>query len=187
MLRRNGIPATFFFTGQAAAAHPEVVRSLAAQGFLIADHTVDHTYPRDVAGGWSAAYLTDQVDRARTRLRALSGQPVCYFRPPGGFTDNVLPVTSRLGMTTVLWSVDTLDWQQPGRLTPEATAAIVRAGTATTDPHPVVLMHSSKASQESGRAVSGFRGNTVAALPEIIAWYRAHGYRFVDLAGRSAG
>jgi peptidoglycan/xylan/chitin deacetylase (PgdA/CDA1 family) len=50
-------------------------------------------------------------------------------------------------------------------------------------------MHAGKASAEPDCGptacrpgqVSSFRGNTVAALPTIIAFYRAHGYTFVTL------
>ena len=126
--------------------------------------------------------MTGQLVRTRSLLRKLSGQDVCLMRPPGGFTTNVLASTRPLGLTAVLWSTDTLDWQQPSRRTDRATDRIVaRATRISGNRHPVVLLH-------SGRTKAGavmFRGNTIAALPRIIAWYRAHGYRFVTLDGRS--
>jgi len=44
---------------------------------------------------------------------------------------------------------------------------------------PIVLLHAGKASSEPDSVVSPNRGNTVAALPAIIYWYTAHGFRFV--------
>lgn len=186
ILRRYQVTATFFHTGANAKAHPDIVHTLAADGFLIAGHSWDHRYPRQVTGGWTVPFLVDQWSRTRSLLRRLSRQPVCFLRPPGGFQVNVVASANSLGLTPVLWSVDTLDWRQPSSLTPEATAAIVKAATAIgSQRHPVVLLHSGKASHESAAAVGSFRGNTVAALPAIIAWYQAHGYTFVALDGRT--
>ena len=185
VLTRERVPATFFFTGDMATRNPQLVRRVAAAGFLVADHSYDHRYPLQV-GGWSTPYLTGQMTRTNTTLSDLTGQPVCFFRPPGGFTDNVLRAASAQGMSTVLWSIDTLDWRQPSRTTAAATRAIVAAATNTVgQTHPIVLMHSGKASSEPN--VAGYRGNTVAALPAIIGWYRAHGYTFVDLTGTTTG
>jgi peptidoglycan/xylan/chitin deacetylase (PgdA/CDA1 family) len=132
------------------------------------------------------AYLQDQLRRTETVLTAITGEPVCYFRPPGGFQTNVLAATKPQRVTVVMWEVDTLDWRQPGTTTAAATASIVTAGTrATGQAHPIVLMHSAKASHEPDAQVSPYRGNTVAALDAIITWYRSHGYRFVTLDGRS--
>lgn len=91
-------------------------------------------------------------------------------------------------MQNVLWSVDTQDWSQPGYLSAAAQSSIVAKGTDlryANPSHPIVLMHAGKASPEPESQVSSFRGNTVAALPRIIQWYRARGYRFVAMDGTS--
>jgi peptidoglycan/xylan/chitin deacetylase (PgdA/CDA1 family) len=184
ILDRYGVHATFFETGAHAAASPAIVKLLAAHGELIADHSWDHQYPSRVAGGWTQGYLHGQFQSTNRELRTLTGAPVCFVRPPGGFQQNVVAAAAKLGMTAALWSVDSLDWRQPSRTTAAATAAIVANATTTGGRrHPVVLMHSAKASHESDLLVSPFRGNTVAALPAVIEWYRSHGYRFVTLGG----
>jgi hypothetical protein len=95
-------------------------------------------------------------------------------------------VARRLGLSTVLWSVDSQDWRQPGTRTSGATRAIARPPVAgLSQPHPIVLMHDGKASREPERQVSSNRSNTVAAVARVIRSYRAHGFRFVDLRGRS--
>ncbi len=186
VLDRYGVHATFFETGAHAAANPDITRTLAAHGELIADHSWGHYYPTQVKGGWTPDYLRSQLTRTNSELASLTGQPVCYFRPPGGFRENVLAAAGRQRMSAVLWSVDSEDWKQPPRTTKAATRRIIANATATSgDAHPIVLMHSAKASHEPESRVSSYRGNTVAALPAVIEWYRAHGYRFVTLAGTS--
>jgi len=187
ILAQRGIPATFFETGEHATAYPGDITSLAAAGFLIGSHSTNHRYPAEVPGGWTLDFVRDQLTSSTAVLRKLSGQPVCVFRPPGGFRDNVLAAAVPLGLTSWMWSVDSADWQQPGQVTEAATARIVANATAVGgQSHPVVLMHAAKASHEPDSVVSPFRGNTVAALPRIIDWYASHGYTFVDLAGHTS-
>lgn len=186
ILDQYHVHATFFETGAHAAADPAAVAMLATHGNLIADHSWEHRYPTEVVGGWTMNYLNAQFGRTRDELRKQSGQSVCYLRPPGGFRSNVLATGERLGLTSVLWTTDSQDWQQPDHTTAAATARIVAHATAVdSDRHPIVLMHAGKASHEPDSVVSPYRGNTVAALPAVIDWYQRHGYRFVGLDGRS--
>jgi peptidoglycan-N-acetylglucosamine deacetylase len=186
ILDRYQVHATFFQTGAHAAADPATVRMLAAHGNLIAGHSWSHYYPTQVSGGWSVRYLTKQFDRTDRKLSSLTGVPVCFIRPPGGFRTNVIATATRLNLSPVLWSTDSQDWRQPPKTTTAATNSIVTKATAVAgNNHPIVLMHSAKASHEPESQVSSYRGNTIAALPRIIKWYRAHGYRFVTMAGTS--
>lgn len=187
VLRKYGVRATFFDTGAHDAQYPAHARQIAAEGHLVADHTWDHRYPREVRGGWTARYLADQLGRTNAQQLRLTGHATCFFRPPGGYLSaGVVAAARARGMSTVMWSIDTEDWKQPAHTSTAATAEIVRAAEAgERQRHPIILMHTGKASHESERAVSSNRSNDVAALPAIIRSYLAHGYRFVDMNGRS--
>ena len=186
VLARYDVKATFFVTGENIKTNPDIVRSIADGGNLVADHSWEHEYPVAVDGGWTLDYLTSELTRTNDAITAITGQPVCFFRPPGGYTDNVLKATGKLGMASVMWSVDTEDWRQPSKTTSADTKEIVSSATTIgTQTHPVVLLHSGKASHEPDSVVGRYRGNTVAALPSIIEWYRAKGFTFVRLDGVS--
>jgi peptidoglycan/xylan/chitin deacetylase (PgdA/CDA1 family) len=187
ILRRHNVRATFFQPGNKLAASPARARQVVDEGHLVANHTYDHRYPTQVAGGWSRTYLRNQLRRASRTIRQRTGQQACFFRPPGGYlTPGLTSVVANHGMTTVMWSVDTEDWKQPGVTTPAATARIIdRAKAGASQAHPVVLMHDGKASREPESEVSSNRSNDVAALPAIIRFYMARNYRFVDMLGRS--
>ena len=135
-LAKQGVHATFFATGQHAQASPDIVAELARRGHLLAGHSWDHRYPKVVRGGWTTAFVADQVTRTAGLLRDTTGQPACFFRPPGGFLDGVPTAARQTAVTVVMWSVDSLDWQQPDSTTQDATATIVanatRAGTQST-------------------------------------------------------
>jgi len=184
VLASFGVPATFFDTGAHDAALPQLARAEAAARHVVADHSWDHRYPDQVPGGWTRDYLRDQFARTAALQASLIGTASCLLRAPGGFESPALnPMARELGMSPVGWSLDTEDWRQPGHLSSPAIRAIVAAAIRDPGPHPIVLMHAAKASGEAESVVSSYRGNTVAALPAIIRWYRAHRYRFVTMGG----
>ena len=185
-LAAAGVHATFFVTGEHAQARPEIVQELVRRGHLVAGHSWDHRYPKSVKGGWSASFVGGQITRTADLLAATTGHPACFFRPPGGFLDGVPAAAKKASVSVVMWSLDSLDWKQPSSTTVSATKAIVQQATAVGDQqHPIVLFHDFKASGEPDSKVSPNRSNTIAALPDVIAFYQARGYRFVRLDGQS--
>lgn len=187
-LRKYNVRATFFNTGKQDAKMLPLVRQMAREGHLVEPHTWEHQYPTKANGSWSKSYLTNQIKTTMAQQQKQTGHVSCFFRPPGGYMNNVSAVAKSLGMRTVLWSVDTQDWSQPKYLSKAAQDAIVRKGTDlrySNVNHPIVLMHGGKASPELEARVTSFRGNTLKALPRIIEWYKARGYRFVAMDGTS--
>ena len=186
ILKQAQVHATFFQTGLHATEHPDLVREVVAAGHLVADHTFEHKYPTAVRGGWTEAYVSSEISKTASILGKIANQPICFFRPPGGYTTNVIAAARKNGMTTVMWNLDSMDWKQPGTTSPDATAAIVKAATSNGSlSHINLLMHDSKASDEPEGVVSSYRGNTVAALPAIIKYYQEAGFSFVDLLGNT--
>lgn len=183
ILATQHVHATFFVIGKAVAASPATVTRTAAEGHLIGNHTWDHDYPRAVPHGWTVPYLREQLNRTAAAVADATNRPTCFFRPPGGhLPHSVKIVTSQVRQQIVLWSVDPQDWEIQNSSSPgpagQARQAeqIYRAAIAgTAQKNPMLLLHDS----------GGYRGATVAALPRIITYYKAYGYRFVRLDGRS--
>ena len=68
-------------------------------------------------------------------------------------------------MSTVIWDVDPKDWSQPG------SGAIYSRVVAGAHPGAIIVMHDG----------GGPRGQTVAALPRIIAELQSRGYDLVTV------
>ena len=150
----GGTRATFFLWGEHAAAHPDLVRAIAAAGHAIGNHTWTHPQLTTL----SPAARDQEVRRTQDLLTRLTGLRPALFRPPYGDTDaSVARTLAAHELTEVLWSVDTRDWA--GCSADEIVAA---AGDA--QPGGVVLMH-------EGRPA------TVAAVPRILAALAARGLR----------
>jgi peptidoglycan/xylan/chitin deacetylase (PgdA/CDA1 family) len=178
ILREQHVPATFFMIGKQVAANPRTVAAVAAGGNLIGNHTWSHQAPTAKAG-WNAADLSGELSRTNTALRAITRQNTCWFRPPEGIVKGVAAVTRPHGISIALWSVDTEDWKIQDAVSSDPQGKLsrliaVRAIEGGAQDHPVILLHDG----------GGYRGASVAALPAIIAFYRAAGYTFVRLDGR---
>lgn len=180
VLAAHHVHATFFVVGRSAATDPAMLRRIAAEGHQLGNHSWSHRYPRAVRGGWTRPYLRTEMARTDAVLKQATGAVPCWFRPPGGFLTAVPSSARAAGKQVALWSVDTLDWkEQPVEVSSDPGGrrqrAITRRAVAGADlPHPVVLMHDG----------GGWRAATVRALPAVIRYYQAKGYRFVRLDGR---
>ncbi|WP_309570851.1 polysaccharide deacetylase family protein [Deinococcus sp.] len=117
LLRRSGSHATFFVIGRNAQAYPYFVRDMAAQGHEVANHTYHHVRLPPLS-------TEDAVDELRWTddlLKSITGKTAHYFRPPGGeYTPGTLNAARSQNLTTVFWTDDPGDFQNPGDATLEA-------------------------------------------------------------------
>ena len=191
ILEQYGVHATFFDTGEFDTKYPEVAAAIVAGGNTLGNHTYHHFRDWGLSGHLSRAVQRRELTATSVVQARVIGHAPCVMRPVGGAFDSAaLRLARSQGMSLVEWSVDTLDWQQPPTVTRVATRRIIsRAVSGARLQHPIILFHAGKASHERDCSRSGcrrgqvasFRGNTVAALPAIIRFYRDRGYRFVTL------
>jgi peptidoglycan-N-acetylglucosamine deacetylase len=157
-----GVKATFFCIGEQAREYPELVQQIQQAGDALGVHGWNHTALTKL----SPDEIDQQLHSASIAIQQATGTTPTVFRPPYGSTDQtVVDVASALGLTQVLWSVDTDDWQRPG------TEAIVNAVLTHAHNGGVILMHDG----------GGDRSETVAALPQIITALQQRGFTFVTL------
>jgi peptidoglycan/xylan/chitin deacetylase (PgdA/CDA1 family) len=158
-LRAARAPATFCLVGRWAEQHPELVRRMAEDGFDFCNHGfTDH----DWAGIGETAAATS-IRRADAAIQALTGRRPALFSPhKGEFDAAVLAAAAATGHTLVLWSRDTIDWQNPPLYRVlERTAGRARAGD-------IILMHPTAV--------------TAQALPAMIRAIRGRGLRILSVS-----
>ena len=175
ILQRYGVTATFFNLGVNSTVRPNLVRSEVVGEYLVGNHSWSHPEMPTL----SAAGQASEMDRATAEQRALTAVSPCVFRPPyGEYNSTTLSLAQQRRMTVWNWSVDTEDWKAGTSTASSWVERIVsRALAGGSQSHPVILMHNPPAGIPA----------TVSALPRIIEYYLAHGYRFVDLLGRGGG
>jgi len=164
ILSQNNIKATFFFTGQAAEAHPDILKQVVAKGHEIGNHSYSHPYFTQL----SSTQMKDQLNWDEASINAITGKSTKpYFRPPyGDYNSTVLQAVGEAGYTkTITWTIDTLDW------TGNSAATITQKVVNNVCPGAIVLMHTG-----SGAV------NTKYALQDMITSLKSKGYSFVTIS-----
>lgn len=159
VLQEEGARATFFLVGRWAEKHEALIKALDAGGHELGNHGYSdgETFPE--LDAWSAARSLRQTNEIV--FDAVGSYPR-YFTPhKGEFNGLTLEVVSRQGMRTVLWSLDTVDWQKPGV---EAMRARITRNLA---PGKIILMHPT--------------ADTVELLRQILPLIREQGLAAVSV------
>jgi peptidoglycan/xylan/chitin deacetylase (PgdA/CDA1 family) len=169
-LRREGVAATFFLTGNFVRDFPAAARSIAGAGFRIGDHTITHPYLTQLS---DSAVQREIVGGAQQIISVIGKNPAPLFRFPYGDSDTrTIAIANRAGYVPVRWTVDTLGW--------EGTAGHISASVgvsrvlAAARPGEIVLMH-------VGSNPDDHTTFDADALAQVISGLRARGYSFVTL------
>ncbi len=153
-----GARATFFLGGSWADDNVSCVREIAARGHEIGSHGYFHRAhdTLDLEGN------NREIGASVEFLNLIAGRPVTLFAPPSGaYNDATLEAAEGMGLKTVLWSKDTVDWRDKDAET------VFRRATEGIEGGDLVLMHPMP--------------HTVEALPRILAYYRAHGLSVIPV------
>jgi cellulose synthase/poly-beta-1,6-N-acetylglucosamine synthase-like glycosyltransferase/peptidoglycan/xylan/chitin deacetylase (PgdA/CDA1 family) len=170
VLRRLGVPATFFVVGEHVVEHPDVVASLEDEGFELGDHTFNHA-DLTAAPDWERHLQVSMTDAA---IVGAAGVRPRFFRPPySGGPESItrtyaadLAATVDPGHLIVLSNYDSEDWRHPG------VSQIVRNATPPGRRGGVVLFHDG----------GGDRSQTVTALKRLVPRLEQRGFRFASLS-----
>ncbi len=154
ILKEYNVGATFFLVGFWVKEYPQMVEEIYKQGFEIGTHSNTHPdmcklSPEDIKSELTTSIklITDVVD-ANVKL----------FRAPFGSYNNTLINTAEsLGLTTIQWSLDGLDWK--GISAKDITTRVLNK----IQPGNIVLFHNNS-------------DHIVEALPMILQRLKMQGY-----------
>ena len=160
LLKKRGIVATFYVIGKNAAAYPEIIQRMAAEGHEIANHSWSHPPLNRV----SSARLTAELEKTSRLIEQLTGKPPATIRPPYGATNARLNRLFReqFQMTSVLWDVDPQDWKYRN------STRVARQILENTKPGSIILAHD-------------IHATTIAAIPAVLDGLLQKGFRFVTV------
>ncbi len=155
VLRRERVPAVFFWMGVRSAPGLADMALLVRDGHQVGCHSVSHRRLTDLGDAdvrWEIAEASRALGQAR-------GRTIRHFRPPyGEYDGRTLACARTYGMRVVLWEVDTLDWALA-----ETPQQIV-ANALTARPGSIILLHQYP--------------QTLAVLSELIGGLRSLGLGF---------
>ncbi|WP_141603448.1 polysaccharide deacetylase family protein [Terrilactibacillus laevilacticus] len=161
ILKHNHIHATFFLDGKWVEDNSKLALMIAEGGHEIGSHAYGHP---DLNKMTKSDVSTSLKKANRVIEATLDLKPRLMAPPSGSFNQQTVYVSHQLGMRTILWTVDTVDWKHPD------TRSMVMRVISRTENGSMILMHPTK---ESSRGLSrmikgienkGFRFGTVSEM-----------------------
>ena len=159
ILENNGARATFFVTGDWCDRYPDDVKAFYDAGHSVENHSDRHPHVE----GININDLINDTKECSRKIKMITGEePTLYRAPYGEFDDNLLTTIEGLGLKTIQWDVDSVDWKKP------SAADIKKKVLKNVKSGSILLFHNDLE-------------NTTAALPEILSELRSQGYSFVTV------
>jgi probable sporulation protein (polysaccharide deacetylase family) len=158
-LSENNVKITFFIGGSWAKRYPDMLKSLADSGHELGNHSYSHPHPNSL----SKEKNKDQITKTADLVRDVTGVQTNLYAPPyGEYNDTVLLAAHELGYKTIMWSIDTIDWQRPpAEVVKNRVLKKLRNGA-------IILIHPT--------------APTARALPELIKEIQQQGYQICTVS-----
>jgi peptidoglycan/xylan/chitin deacetylase (PgdA/CDA1 family) len=132
ILRESGARATFFVVGEKIKGRETLLERMVADGHEVGNHTYTHPHTIRLTNN----ELRQEVERTNEAIQAVTQLPVTLIRPPfGKDRRRIAQLADALGMTAVLWSIDSGDTQ--GLSTTEIADRVLQRAK----PGAIVLFH----------------------------------------------
>ncbi|UOY94463.1 polysaccharide deacetylase family protein [Ectobacillus sp. JY-23] len=154
ILKKHNVCATFFLEGRWVKEHPSFAKMIAEAGQEVGNHSYTHPDMKTL----SAASIREQLSKTNDMIAVTTGEKVKWFAPPSGsYRDEVVKIADELQLGTIMWTVDTIDWQRP------APSVLIERVTRKAHNGAIVLMHPTS--------------STAQSLDTLIMLLKKQGYR----------
>ena len=158
-LKKHDAKATFFIGGCWADDNVECLRTIYADGHEIGNHGYfhkDHTKLNLLDNKKEISDCNQFIELA------LGIKPVLFAPPSGAYTNDTLSVCNALGMKTILWTKDTIDWRDKN------VSLIYTRATKNVKKGDFILLHPMK--------------ETADALDDILKYYENNNLKTVTVS-----
>lgn len=163
LLERYGVKATFFVIGENVSYYPEPFKRTIALGHEIGNHTYHHA----LLSGTCEKNIEEEIKKTDEIIFQTAGYRTKLFRPPeGAYGECALKAAQNMNYHTILWTVDTRDWEKP------PASAIVENVMKNTVGGSILLFHDYMSKN----------AHTLEALEILIPKLLERGYEFVTVS-----
>ena len=164
VLDEYGVKTTFFLGGCWADDNVACVKEIAARGHEIGSHGYFHREHDKL----NLQENLDEIKNSVEFIRLACGYEVKLFAPPSGaYCDATVEAAQSLGLKTVMWSKDTIDWRD------KDSALCYRRATEGIEGGALILMHPME--------------HTLEALPRMLTYYADNGLKVIPVGENIGG
>ena len=159
ILDEYGAKATFFITGDWCDRCADDVKKFADAGHEIENHSDKHPHVE----GINVNDLINDTRECSRKIKMITGREPTYYRAPyGEYDDSLLTTLDGMGLKTIQWDVDSVDWNKP------TAEQITKKVLGNTKSGSILLFHNDLQ-------------NTTDALPNILKGLKEKGFEFVTI------
>ena len=159
ILEKHEAKATFFIGGCWADDNVDCIKIIHEKGHELGNHGYFH---KDHAK-LSLAQNQKEIAQCNRFLQLAAGEKITLFAPPSGvYGEATLTACRALGMKTILWSKDTIDWRD------KDSSLIYTRATKNVEKGDFILMHPMP--------------ETADALEDIIRYYERNSLPLVTVS-----
>lgn len=160
VMEEENIKCTFFTVEFWVNKHLDYVKKIVDAGHEIGTHSATHPHMAKL----SKEAIVSELSTSKNAIERITGKTVNLFRAPfGEYNNRVIETAKTLGLFTIQWDVDSLDWKDLGK-NEIKNRVITRVKNGS-----IVLFHN------QGK-------HTSEALPEIIKGLKGKGYSFLPIS-----
>ncbi|MDR6124168.1 putative sporulation protein (polysaccharide deacetylase family) [Bacillus sp. SLBN-46] len=139
-LKRHNVSVSFFLEGNWVKKNPDVAKMIVSAGHEVGNHSYSHPDMQKL----TAAQTREQILKTNNIIEAATGEKPVWFAPPSGsYRDETIKIADELNMLTVMWTVDTVDWQKP------SPDVLINRVMSKIDKGSMVLMHPTESTAKS--------------------------------------
>ncbi len=159
IMSEEDILCTFFMVEFWTNKHKDYVKKISEFGHEIGTHSSTHPYMSKLEN----TAIEKELSSSIKAIEDITGKKVTLFRAPyGDYDDLLLTTASQMGLYTIQWDVDSLDWKNL------SASQIESRVTSKVKNGSIVLFHN-----------QGL--HTADALKSIIRKLKGEGYSFVPI------
>lgn len=137
-LKKYNVKATFFLVGSNVARNPAIAKRIVTEGHEIGSHTYSHPKLTTI----SSKKVVQEMTKTNNAIKKATGTSPTVFRPPYGAINS--KIIQQANLPTILWSVDTLDWQHRD---PKELLQVVQKQVKNGS---IILMHDTNIATQKG-------------------------------------
>ncbi|MBO5713567.1 MAG: polysaccharide deacetylase family protein [Clostridia bacterium] len=160
ILNEYNVKCTFFAVEFWVDKYPEYAKKIVDNGHELQTHSATHPKMSKL----SKQEIVNELTTSINKIESVTGKKVTLFRAPYGDYDNlVIETASEMGLYTIQWDVDSIDWKDISQ------KEIADRVISKTKSGSIILCHN-----------NGL--NTSKALPSILARLKEKGFEFVKIS-----
>jgi probable sporulation protein (polysaccharide deacetylase family) len=139
-LDKHNVKATFFFDGSWLKKNIDTANKIASHGHELSNHAYSHKNMSQL----SSSQALNEISKTEKLLQEQLHVKNRWFAPPSGdFDKKTVEIALSLKLNTVLWTLDTVDWQNP------SPQSLVHKVEAKAENGFLILMHPTRSSSSA--------------------------------------